>query len=352
MAETADPRARRPPGPAAGLPPLPEPRLDRTTGPLLAACFGSGAGSLALVTALGKQVYDLSGRELDLGLVGLAEFVPAALLVLVTGAVADRFDRRTVGALSLVAEAGAALLLVAYTATRPTAVGPLFGVAVAFGVGRAFGAPSIRSLPADAVPPEHLPWLIPRWSITFQVALIVGPVLAGSLYALDVRAPYLAAAVLFLGAAVSVRLVRIDGPHPAAGPPAGAPAPADTADTTGALPAPGAGPREGAADAAGALPAPDAGPPEGTTDPVGTPGAGVPEDAAGADARPGLRDALDGLRFVRRQPILFGPSRSTCSPSCSAGPSPCSRRSPRSASGWAPSGSAGSGPPPASGRRA
>ena len=55
--------------------------------------------------ALGKFVFDTTGRELDLGLVGLAEFAPAALLVLVTGHVADRFDRRTVVRLALVGEA-------------------------------------------------------------------------------------------------------------------------------------------------------------------------------------------------------------------------------------------------------
>ena len=46
-------------------------------------------------TVLGKQIYDITGRELDIGLLGLAEFLPAALLVLVTGSVADRFNRKS-----------------------------------------------------------------------------------------------------------------------------------------------------------------------------------------------------------------------------------------------------------------
>jgi predicted MFS family arabinose efflux permease len=133
---------------------------------------------------------------------------------------------------------------VAYVATRPTAVGPLFGLALLFGIGRAFGAPSVRALPADTVSPERLPQLIARWSITFQVSTIVGPVLGGSLYALDERAPFVAAAVLFLVAAAGLRLVRV-------------------------LPRPAAVP-------------------------------------AAAARGPRLGDALDGLRFVRRQPVLLG----------------------------------------------
>src|SRR5205814_6765057 len=72
---------------------------------LLASVLLSSSAALAQATALGKQVYDMTGRELDLGLLGLAEFAPAALLVLVTGSVADRFDRRRVAALSMLGEA-------------------------------------------------------------------------------------------------------------------------------------------------------------------------------------------------------------------------------------------------------
>lgn len=220
---------------------------DRSTAVLLAAYLATATGSMTLVTAAGKQAFDMTGRELDLGLLGLAEFIPAAVLVLVTGAVADRYDRRRVGAMAVLVEALAALLLAAYAGTDPTAIAPLLGLAVLFGVGRAFAAPSLRSLPADIVAPERLPWLVARWAITWQSAMIVGPVAAGFLYAVDVRAPYVLAAVLFALAAVALPTVRVEAP-------------------------------------------PD-GPP--------------PARAAGAP-RPGLRDALEGLRFVRRQPVLLG----------------------------------------------
>ena len=150
----------------------------------------------AQITTLGKHVYDLTDRELDLGLLGLAEFAPAALLVLVTGAVADRRDRKRVAASCQAGEAMLALALMAYTATDPTAVGPIFGLVVIYGVFRAFAMPSARALPPDVVGEERLPWLIARYSGTWQAAAIIGPVLAGFLYAADPALPYLAVAVL------------------------------------------------------------------------------------------------------------------------------------------------------------
>src|SRR5947209_7940141 len=103
-------------------------RLDRSTSALLVSGFASFAGSLALITALGKQVFDLSQRELDLGLLGLAEFAPAALLMLVTGAIADRWDRRRIGSASIAGQAVAAFLIAWYASTQPTAVGPIFAI--------------------------------------------------------------------------------------------------------------------------------------------------------------------------------------------------------------------------------
>src|SRR5918998_4425072 len=89
-------------------------RWNRSVIALLLSVFCTSTAALVAVTALGKQVYDLTGRELDLGLLGLAEFAPAALLVLVTGTVADRFDRRRVMGVSAAGEAACGLGLAAY----------------------------------------------------------------------------------------------------------------------------------------------------------------------------------------------------------------------------------------------
>ena len=76
--------------------PAGERRWTRSVTALLVTSFCTSSASLMAVTALGKQVFDLTGEELSLGLLGLAEFAPAALLVFVSGPVADRFDRRRV----------------------------------------------------------------------------------------------------------------------------------------------------------------------------------------------------------------------------------------------------------------
>jgi MFS family permease len=252
-------------------------RWDRATAALLAGFFAGSAGATALVTALGKQVYDLSGRELDLGLLGLAEFAPAALLVLVTGTVADRVDRRLVASLAAAGEGVVALLVVAYVGGSPTAGGPLVAGGLGVGVGRAFVAPASRSLPADIVPADRLPWLTARWSITFQVALITGPVLAGTMYAVDPAAPFVVAAGLFAASSVAFALI------PSAARRARLGAVGSAAPTAG--PAVAAAAAEASAEAS-----------------AEAAGAGVMAPAA----KGRLHDALEGLRVVRRQPILLG----------------------------------------------
>src|SRR5262245_32157372 len=158
---------------------------------LLASHFCAAAAIAALTVALGKQVFDLTGEELDLGLLGLAEFLPALLLVFVTGPVADHFDRRRVGTVALVAAAAATLALAWYANTDPNAVAPIFALVIAYGTARAFAMPATRALPADTVDADRLPWLVARQSVVFQAGMVAGPVVAGLLYAVDVPLPYL-----------------------------------------------------------------------------------------------------------------------------------------------------------------
>jgi MFS family permease len=181
---------------------------DRSTAALVASSFASLAGALTLTTALGKQVFDLSHRELDLGLIGLAEFAPAALLILVTGTIADRRSRKRISSVALLGQAVTCAVLWWYVASDPTAVGPIFAIAFTFGVARAFAAPASRALIADVAGPERLPWLIPRRSAVVQTSFIVGPVLGGSLYAVDPAAPYVVATSLLVTSSALLALVR------------------------------------------------------------------------------------------------------------------------------------------------
>ena len=235
---------------------------------LLVAVFCGAAGAMAQITALGKQIYDLTGRELDLGWLGLAEFAPAALLVLVTGVVADRRDRRRVAAAALAAQAAVALALAAYAGSDPTSAAPFFALVFLFGIGRAFAAPSSRALPADVVGPERLPTVVARFSAAWQAAVVVGPVVGGVLLTLDPHLPYLACAALFVVAALATLAVRLVPRHAAA---------------------------------AGPVPLADAVPGGSELRP-----AGDPITLGATPVRAGLHEAVEGLRFIRRVPVLLG----------------------------------------------
>ena len=247
------------------MPGRPDGAAARSVPALLVSVFCAMTAWAAQITSLGKQVYDLTGRELDLGLLGLAEFAPAALLVLVTGAVADRHERRLVAAVAAAGEAAVSLALALYVAGDPSAVGPVFGLVFLFGVARAFAAPASRALLGDVVPPERVPWLVARFSFAWQSALVAGPVLGGFLYTVDRTAPYLASAALLLASAGALLLVR---PVPRPGPDRPAP-------DVDALAAAASEPVGGHLD---------------TARPV----------------RAGLRDAVEGFRFIRRVPVLLG----------------------------------------------
>ena len=119
-------------------------------------------GVMLQAAALGKHVYDITGDEINIGWLGLAEFLPAAVLVLVTGTVADRFNRKYVGMLALAGEAVSALALLLYARTEPTSAAPMFVIAVVFGASRAFAAPSIRSIVPMIAPEGGLSRVVAR----------------------------------------------------------------------------------------------------------------------------------------------------------------------------------------------
>ena len=235
--------------------------MTRRVALLLTSTFLASTASLAGVTALGKLVYDLTDSELALGFLGLAEFLPALLLMLVVGAVADRFDRRRVTALASLAESALCILLAVHVATQPDGAALIFVLVLGFGVTRAFIAPASRSLPADIVPPARLPWLVARHSATWQAAIIVGPVLGGVLYAVDPVLPFVAMSVLLGLASVAVLAIRYD----------------EVVVVDEPLL-------------------------EAAVEPVLGHGA----EPVGDGERPSLRDALEGFRFIRRNRILLG----------------------------------------------
>ena len=165
--------------------------------------------------AVGWQLYALTGRALDLGLVGLVQFVPTVALTLVVGQVADRCDRRLVVVTCELAQAcGNAALALGSLAGWLGRDGILCVVAV-LGAARAFENPARAALLPRLVPLARLPRAIAGVTSAGQTARIVGPALGGVLYALGPATVYAVVTALYLAGAALVALVRAAQPAPA-----------------------------------------------------------------------------------------------------------------------------------------
>jgi len=156
--------------------------------------------------AVGWQVYEITKRPLDLGLVGLAQFLPGIVLFLVAGHVADVFDRRKV---LIACEAGFGicfLLLLLLTGYRIQSVAPIYVVLVLLGIVRSFNGPASRSILPHLVPEEHFQNSVAWASGIFQIATILGPVFGGLIYAIF-RGPFAVYLIAVVIAAVAVGLL-------------------------------------------------------------------------------------------------------------------------------------------------
>lgn len=209
---------------------------------LLGAYFLNAFATVGTVTIVGKQVFDMTGRELDLGLIGLAEFLPMALLAPVTGSLADRFDRRLMFAIGLTGDVVVSIAMFSYVNTDPTSVGPIFGLMVLFALTRSVGTPAARAITIDMAPPDVLERVIPLRSVAFQAGIISGPLVLAWVFVLDIAAPYLVAAAAYgLAVVIVASMPKL---------------PTRKLSTRGGMQA--------------------------------------------------IRDAREGLRFIRRQPVVFG----------------------------------------------
>jgi MFS family permease len=158
--------------------------------------------------AVGWQLYELTGSALDLGLVGLAQFAPIALLTLAVGQVADRYDRRLVTSICQLVQAAAAAALVAGTVAGWLSSASIFAVVALFGTARAFENPTTTALVSEVVPrpliARAMAWLV---SAT-QTARIVGPALGGFLYVVGPSTTYLVSVVLYVVAGLCAAVIR------------------------------------------------------------------------------------------------------------------------------------------------
>jgi MFS family permease len=215
---------------------------DRAVLSFLVASTASSVGTFLQAAALGKQLFDITDSAFALGVLGLVEFLPALVLLPLTGSIADRFDRRRVAGVGFTVEVLTSVVFCLYAASNPTSGIPLFLIVSVFGIARAFVSPAVRALPPLVAPAGGLPRLIALYTATWQFGMIVGPASSGFLYDIDPTVPYIAAAGCFLVSAVSLATATLRRP----------------------------------------------------------------QQRTPAEQRPTLHHALEGLRFIRRQPVLLG----------------------------------------------
>jgi MFS family permease len=163
-----------------------------------------------LSVAVGWQVYELTRRPFDLGLVGLVQFLPGAGLSLLTGNAADRLDRRRIVLVCHAALAVTAGLL--YVSTRSgTATWPIYLTMVLFATARAFLAPAGQAIVPDIVPKEHFASAVAWGSSVWEIGSILGPALGGWVYSAGhgAGAVYATGTIAYVLAALFVLAMRV-----------------------------------------------------------------------------------------------------------------------------------------------
>ncbi|HYJ83590.1 MAG TPA: MFS transporter [Allosphingosinicella sp.] len=179
------------------------------------ARLASTVAQMSMIIVIGWQVYDIARQTmslekaaLQLGFIGLAQFVPLFALTLVTGWVADRVDRRIIARASIALELLCAATLALLTSTGAVTLPWLFAVAALLGVARAFAGPALSALAPNLVPRPSLPRAIALSSMAWQSGAIAGPAVGGYLYAWDPHMPYAVSAGLFALSLFCMLMIR------------------------------------------------------------------------------------------------------------------------------------------------
>ncbi len=190
------------------------------------ARFSAVMATMALVVIIAWQVYDVARTDyamspkeaaFQLGLLGLVQFVPLLLLTPVAGWAADRFERRTVARIANMLDMLVALALGYCTVQGMLTLPLLFTLAALHGVARVFVGPSMSAIAPNIVPPSVLPRAIAMSSIAWQFASVIGPAVAGFMYASSPSSPYWASAALLVLASAAVSFIKPVYPPPIKG---------------------------------------------------------------------------------------------------------------------------------------
>ena len=187
------------------------------------ARFMAVLATMGMVVVIGYQAYDIARSDygmsireasLQLGLLGLFQFVPLALLTPVAGWAADRWERRTVARIANAIDMLVALALSWFTYSDTLTLPLLFIFAALHGVARVFVGPSMSAIAPNIVPPSSLPRAIAMSSIAWQVGSVFGPAAGGLLFATNPSSPYWVSAALLLLASTSLSFVKPVYPPP------------------------------------------------------------------------------------------------------------------------------------------
>jgi MFS family permease len=178
----------------------------------MTARFLSIVSSEMISVAVGWQIYGLTHRPLDLGLVGLAQFAPGVLLFLVAGHTADRYPRQSILRICYGGFALCSAVLLALTFRGLVTVWPIYAVLLANGAVRAFNGPAGQAFLPQLVKPEHFPNAVTWGSSFFQTATILGPMAGGLIYGFaGTPAPvYACATVAYFIAILLLSAIHVD----------------------------------------------------------------------------------------------------------------------------------------------
>jgi MFS family permease len=172
--------------------------------------LASTSANQMLMVAVGWQMYDLTGSAWDLGLVGLLQFLPALLLVLVAGHAVDRYHRAHIVMLCMLVQTAISLVLALGSQQAWASRELLLALSVLLGTVKAFQMPAQQALAPLLVPAEVLPRALAFSSTGSQAAIVLGPALGGFIYVAGAPAVYLVCAGLFALSGALAAVVRYE----------------------------------------------------------------------------------------------------------------------------------------------
>ena len=165
-----------------------------------------------LIVAIGWTIYDLTNSALDLGLVGLIQFVPNVILTLLVGHAADRYDRRYIVIVAQVFYALAALIVLVVLVSSVKSVNLLFFAVLVLGCARAFELPAASALVPTLVPQALISRAVAAWASANQTAVICGPAAGGLIYAFSPSLVCILAIACCVIGTVLVSQIKVDRP--------------------------------------------------------------------------------------------------------------------------------------------